>query len=251
MKIKKIGILLFLLTIVNLSCNNKKKEIANNFDKKITDKSEEIKEIKSLENTEWIYKGKQINEVFIKKNEEITIDLGFKKELNGHAGCNSYFGAYKESTKNTAIIIKGIASTEMLCSDEVMKEEDAYLSILRKINKRKIIGNNILHLYFSDTDYLVFEKRTEVAIKTYKGKLVIGHEVNSIEIEDYKLGVWFLDSKNLVGEKYDKLTKNKKPYTPVFVEVKGKMLPKVLDGFAAEYGNVLEVTELIKIREIK
>lgn len=251
MKIKRIGILLFLLAIVSIACNNKKKEVNNNLDKRITDKGEEIKEIKSLENTEWIYKGKQINGEFIKKNEEVTINLDFKKELNGYAGCNSYFGAYKESTKDTTILIKSIASTEMLCSDEIMKEEDAYLSILRKTNKRKIIDNNILHLYFSDTDYLVFDKKTAVVIKTYKGKLVVGHEVSSIEIEGYKLGVWFLDSKNLVGEKYDKLTKNKKPYTSVFVEVKGKMLPKALDGFAAEYGNVLEVTELIKIREIK
>ena len=58
MKIKRIGILLFLLAIVSIACNNKKKEVSNNLDKRITDKGEEIKEIKSLENTEWIYKGK-------------------------------------------------------------------------------------------------------------------------------------------------------------------------------------------------
>ena len=113
----------------------------------------------------------------------------------------------------------------------------------------KILDNSTLHL--SDTDSLYLKKRAEVVIKTYEGKLVIGHEVNSIEIQDYKLGVWFSDPKNLVGEKYDKLTKNKKAYTPVFVKVKGKMLPKALDGFAEEYGNVLEVTELIEVKEIK
>jgi len=118
------------------------------------------------------------------------------------------------------------------------------------IDEGKImLDNSTLHL--SDTDSLYLKKRTEVVIKTYEGKLVIGPEVSSIEIQDYKLGVWFLDPKNLVGEKYDKLTKGKKPYTSVFVEVKGKMLPKALDGFAEEYGNVLEVTELIKIKEIK
>ena len=83
----------------------------------------------------------------------------------------------------------------------------------------------------------------------YKGLLTLGAEVSTIKMKDSGKEVWVIDPQNLLQNKYTALTKNKEPYTAVYVEVKGKMLPKAEDGFAQEYENVFEVTELVKISE--
>ena len=48
-----------------------------------------------------------------------------------------------------------------------------------------------------------------------------------------------------IEEKYNKLTKGKPAYTPVYAELKGIKLPVAKDGFASEYDGVFEVTEVI------
>ena len=83
----------------------------------------------------------------------------------------------------------------------------------------------------------------------YKGLLTLGLEVSTIKMQDSGKEVWVIDPQNLLQDKYTALTENKKPYTAVYIEVKGKILPKAEDGFAEEFDNILEITELVKMTE--
>lgn len=63
-------------------------------------------------------------------SEEVPV-ITFKdetKEVNGKAGCNSFFGTYtfNEQTLNFGVI----ASTEMYCGEEIMNVENALFSAL-------------------------------------------------------------------------------------------------------------------------
>lgn len=78
----------------------------------------------------------------------------------------------------------------------------------------------------------------------HKGEVIIGAEVSVFVIENGS-EYWLSGNLDEIEEKYNKLTKGKPAYTPVYAELKGIKLPVAEDGFASEYDGVFEVTEVI------
>lgn len=59
--------------------------------------------------------------------------------ISGKAGCNRYFG--KVSFDQQRILISGVGSTQMACSD--MEIESLYLKYLTAVNRYQLSGNNL------------------------------------------------------------------------------------------------------------
>ena len=105
----------------------------------------------------WAYIGKHLKDEFTPHVKNSYIDLHFNTEgkLGGRAGCNNYTGSFKEKKKEVVFTIGEMASTMTMCSDEIMKQEDEYLSLLQKVTKKEQKGNK-LYLYISKNEFLVF-----------------------------------------------------------------------------------------------
>lgn len=139
-KLIKLTVVLSLL-VVTIGCNSSNK-----------------KNIKASTNKlHWAYIGKLVKGEFIKPVKNSYLDLHFNSEGNfgGSGGCNTYSGKFTEHKNSMKIVIGEIGSTMAMCVDNVMKQEDVYLSSLKKVIKKEFKGNK-LHLYFSENDYLVF-----------------------------------------------------------------------------------------------
>ena len=80
------------------------------------------------------------------------------KSVNGHAGCNRFFGSYEEP-KAGQLSFSGMGATKMACPDNEMELEDMFLSNLNKVNAYKIDGNK-LELLHNDNVLMTFEKTT-------------------------------------------------------------------------------------------
>ena len=65
-----------------------------------------------------------------------TISFDQSGNLNGNAGCNSYFATFE--VDGSSISIKGIGNTEMFCGEGVMEQETAYLNALEKAHSYRI-----------------------------------------------------------------------------------------------------------------
>lgn len=60
-----------------------------------------------------------------------TITLEFEDDgrLDGHAGCNNYFGGHSDLTESSFTIAGPMGSTMMMCEESIADQEMAYLSI--------------------------------------------------------------------------------------------------------------------------
>jgi len=92
--------------------------------------------VDGLEDTTWILEayGKPDNLRVVLEGSEITAIFGSAEgQVNGSAGCNSYFGDYQVNNDKLAIL--GIAHTERACFEPegVMEQENQYLKILRAV----------------------------------------------------------------------------------------------------------------------
>lgn len=105
----------------------------------------------------WAYIGKQVKGKFIKPVKNTYLNLHFNNEgdFGGSGGCNTYSGKCTEYKDSMKITVGEIGSTMAMCADDVMKQEDVYLSLLKQVVKKEFKGNK-LHLYFSENNYLVF-----------------------------------------------------------------------------------------------
>lgn len=85
--------------------------------------------------------------------------------------------------------------------------------------------------------------------RIFKGMYVFGHEVRTFQdCNDSQKTYWVIDSLSHLQKAYEENTKFLSyPYESVYAEVKGYLAGKSQMGFAADYENVLIVTELIKI----
>ena len=71
--------------------------------------------------------------------------------------------------------------------------------------------------------------------KTYKGKYVWGHEVDSFQPCNSKKSYWVSASSWVKGPLLDYYKKLKlKPYEPIYIEFRGHVLNEVVDGFAGK-----------------
>lgn len=114
---------------------------------------------KKIHNTKWKLvnmAGKDISSSFLQYEDGITLFFN-ENGINGNAGINNYFGNYK-ITDNNIIEIAGIGATKMAGSQNLMKIETEYLSILEKVKKMKMADERSLVLTTENGKALTFEK---------------------------------------------------------------------------------------------
>jgi heat shock protein HslJ len=88
-----------------------------------------------LADTNWILEG-TIDDT------TITASFGADWSLNGSSGCNSYSARYTVNGNN--ITISGLGgSTQMLCDDDVMAQEQQYLRDLQAASSYQISGSQL------------------------------------------------------------------------------------------------------------
>jgi len=76
----------------------------------------------------------------------IVFDAGLK--IAGRAGCNRYFGTFKQSGEQSgdAVAIKPAGSTRMACPPDVMDQEGRFLSALEAVKTARREGDRLLLL---------------------------------------------------------------------------------------------------------
>jgi heat shock protein HslJ len=89
--------------------------------------------------------------------EDTSITAHFENgEINGSAGCNSYFGAYQVEGQN--LTIEQIGMTEMYCMEPegLMDQESTYLEYLADAQSFEIADGR-LTIFLSGHETLTFE----------------------------------------------------------------------------------------------
>ena len=75
-------------------------------------------------------------------------------ELNGFAGCNTYFGSF--ATDGNELTIGDLGSTMMACEEGIMDQEDQYLSALEAASSYSIEGSLLEISYDGGAEVLNF-----------------------------------------------------------------------------------------------
>lgn len=89
-------------------------------------------------------------------------------------------------------------------------------------------------------------------VEIVRGKLTMGHEVRAFVPDNQNKEFWVIDRSGKLFPEYQKIAPVEEgPYTPVHAELKVKELPKMQDGFGAEYDGTYDVVEIISITPIK
>lgn len=117
--------------------------------------------------------------------------------------------------------------------------------IMQACNPAGDQSNSSVSTEISVTDSIIPDKTPRI----YKGMYVFGHEVRTFQdCNDTQKTYWVVDSLSQMQKAYEENTKFLSyPYESVYAEVKGYLAGKSQMGFAADYENVLIVTEFIKI----
>ena len=101
-----------------------------------------------LGGTAWILDPASIDVVIPEGGEEVTLAFSTDGSFAGHAGCNNYTGSYS-TTDAGEITVSDPAITRVMCEDNVMAVETAYLSALAQVAQFAMSGDV---LTFSDAD---------------------------------------------------------------------------------------------------
>lgn len=87
---------------------------------------------------------------------------------------------------------------------------------------------------------------------TVQGTLVMGHEVRSFTADGQDKEYWVIDKSGDLYKMYQEIAPIENgAYVPVRAELKVKELPKMQDGFGAEYDGTYEVVEIVSVQAIK
>ena len=99
----------------------------------------------ALEDEVWTLEsyGEPENLETVLQGTEITANFNSAEgQVTGSAGCNNYFGGYE--VEGDALSFPGpIASTEMSCGEEIDKQENEYLTILRDAQSYDIVDGEL------------------------------------------------------------------------------------------------------------
>jgi heat shock protein HslJ len=101
-----------------------------------------------LGGTAWILDPASADVVIPEGGEEVTLAFTTDGSFAGHAGCNNYTGSYT-TTDDGGITLSDTAVTRMMCEEEVMAVETAYLSALAEVAEFVVDDEE---LTFSDAD---------------------------------------------------------------------------------------------------
>lgn len=84
------------------------------------------------------------------------------------------------------------------------------------------------------------------------GTLVMGHEVRAFTQDGQDKEYWLIDKSGELYNKYQEIAPIEQgAYIPVHAELKVKKLPKMEDGFGAEYDGTYEVVEILSVKPLK
>ena len=109
---------------------------------------------------EWKLVEARQNGVKVPLGREIKTNLifGDKNRLTGNAGCNRYSTVYRLENKSR-IKFQPIVSTRMACVDDnFMKQENTFFSVMEKIEKYKIKGNQLIFFDSNERNVLRFAR---------------------------------------------------------------------------------------------
>jgi len=121
--------------------------------------------------------------VDVLQSTSITLEFEDDNRLDGHSGCNNYFTEYSDLTTSTFIVAGPVGSTMMMCKDDAMAQEMAYLNIFAGTINWKILEDSAsLELTDADTDKLI-------AQYTLFTPLIIGSEWMATKYYDKSKGL--------------------------------------------------------------
>lgn len=108
----------------------------------------------TLSGTSWILItfGPEDNQTALLPDTEITLNVD-SNQINGSAGCNSYFG--EVTAEGETIAFGQIGTTLMACAEDVMQQESDFLAALAKVTGYTL-ENNQLTLHY-DNGFMIFE----------------------------------------------------------------------------------------------
>ena len=88
--------------------------------------------------------------------------------------------------------------------------------------------------------------------KVVSGTLTMGHEVRAFIEDGQNKEYWIIDKSGELYKQYLQIVPNEQgAYVPINAELKVKELPKMEDGFGAEYDGTYEVLEIISLYPTK
>jgi polar amino acid transport system substrate-binding protein len=83
----------------------------------------------------------QMNGQGLVSGTSITVNFS-NGQVSGNGGCNSYNGTYS-TTSDGGLSIGGITTTNMMCPEEVMRQEQTYLGLLSGAARYQMSGPNL------------------------------------------------------------------------------------------------------------
>jgi heat shock protein HslJ len=99
-----------------------------------------------------------------------------ERDVSGSSGCNRYTAAIGRD--ETTVSVGTIASTDMMCAEEVVAQENAYLELLAAVTRFEL-DDRELRLFTEDTE-LRFSARTDVSDAASD---VVISSANELEVE--------------------------------------------------------------------
>lgn len=100
------------------------------------------------------YRPHHLNMIPVLNGTGITADFSPDGTLTGNAGCNAYWAEY--TTGSGAILVGQMATTRMACTDEVMKQEAAYLELIPEVYRAEMTDTLLTLFDDHDHDILVY-----------------------------------------------------------------------------------------------
>ena len=110
-----------------------------------------------LGGTAWILDPASADIVIPEGGEEVTLAFTTDGSFAGHAGCNNYTGSYT-TTDDGGITLGETAVTRMMCEEEVMAVETAYLSALAEVAQFALEDEQLTFSDADGTDILRYER---------------------------------------------------------------------------------------------
>lgn len=144
---KKLLILLALVSLSLFSCKTNEEKVSQTNSIKKAEKNTQSSSINQLENKQWIltYFYEKKLELSLTDTPQMSFDTHSKK-IEGKGVCNNFFGTY--TVESNEIEFKGVGVTRMMCPPSGL-EEHKFFQIFDNKVKFEIKGNE---LYFKNSD---------------------------------------------------------------------------------------------------
>ena len=79
----------------------------------------------------------------------------------------------------------------------------------------------------------------------WRGMAVWGHEVRELIPCGESEALWIVDESGDFRDRYEEAARGLEPYSPIYMEVEARSEPTPSEGFGAEYGGALRITEVL------